>query len=262
MKRTFNFTGNQRLDGCFIANFDESQTPLVIRASIDSKSRALLNDLNPNFEVALAASDVLRFDYKVGTLADVLKADGFTVVLKDFSLEGLKPQVDLRIVDLLSKKIEASAEDLVPDLSQGPGRRSFVKLSLSRAIGKEIWRVRWNPSDSVPVLQLNASIPDVERKFTDASQLGTVVVPQVLRQVLLIMLMSKYDEGTGVLADSAEVILKFCRKLEKSDPPPPESREYLEVASWVDQVVMKFAEKIDAAGRFHYPPEPSITQQP
>lgn len=258
MKRTFNFTGNRKLDGCFIANFDESQSPLVIRATIDSKSKDLLKDLSPNFEVALAVSDVLRFDYKVGTLADVIRGNGFTVVLKDFTPEGVKPQVDLRIVDLTTKKIEASAEDLVPDVSQGPGRRSFVKLSLSHAIGKEIWRVRWNPTESVPVLQLNASIPDVERKFTDASQLGTVIMPQVLRQVLLIMLMSKYDEGTGVLADSAESILKFCQKLERSEPPPIESRDYFEVASWVDQVVTKFAEKIDASARFHYPPEPSI----
>ena len=183
MKRTFNFTGNRKLDGCFIANFDESQSPLVIRATIDSKSKDLLKDLSPNFEVALAVSDVLRFDYKVGTLADVIMGNGFTVVLKDFTPEGVKPQVDLRIVDLTTKKIEASAEDLVPDVSQGPGRRSFVKLSLSHAIGKEIWR---------------------------------------------------------------------------SEPPPMESRDYFEVASWVDQVVTKFAEKIDASARFHYPPEPSI----
>ena len=257
MKRTFNFTGNRKLDGCFIASFDDIQTPLVIRATLDPKHKNVFEGLSPDFEVALAASDVLRFDYKVGTLGDLLKANGFEVVLKDFTLEGATPQVDLRIVDLKTKKIEASAEDLVPDLSQGPGRRSFVKLNLSHAIGKEIWRVRWNPTESVPVLQLNASIPDVERKFTDASQLGTVVMPQVLRQVLLIMLMSKYDEGTGGLADSAETILKFCQKLERSDPPPPESREYFEVASWVDQVVTKFAEKIEAAGRFHYPPEPS-----
>lgn len=260
MKRTFNFTGNRKLDGCFIASFDDTQTPLVIRATLDPKHKNVFEGLSPNFEVALAASDVLRFDYKVGILGDLLKANGFEVVLKDFTLEGATPQVDLRIVDLKTKKIEASAEDLVPDLSQGPGRRSFVKLSLSHAIGTEIWRVRWNPTESVPVLQLNASIPDVERKFTDASQLGTVVMPQVLRQVLLIMLMSKYDEGTGGLADSAETILKFCQKLERSDPPPPESREYFEVASWVDQVVTKFAEKIDAAGRFHYPPEPFIPQ--
>jgi hypothetical protein len=260
MKRSFNFTGNRKLDGCFIANFDETQNPLVIRATLDSRNKGALEGLSPDFEVALAASDVLRFDYKVGTLADLISANGFEVVLKDFTLEGVKPQVDLRIVDLSTKKIEASAEDLVPEVSQGPGRRSFVKLSLSHSIGKEIWRVRWNPTESVPVLQLNASIPDVERKFTDASQLGTVVMPQVLRQVLLIMLMSKYDEGTGVLADSAETILKFCQKLERSDPPSLESREYFEVASWVDQVVTKFAEKIDAAGRFHYPPEPSIPQ--
>lgn len=260
MKRTFNFTGNRKLDGCFIASFDDTQTPLVIRATLDPKHKNVFEGLSPDFEVALAASDVLRFDYKVGTLGDLLKANGFEVVLKDFTLEGATPQVDFRIVDLKTKKIEASAEDLIPDLSQGPGRRSFVKLSLSHAIGKEIWRVRWNPTESVPVLQLNASIPDVERKFTDASQLGTVVMPQVLRQVLLIMLMSKYDEGTGGLADSAETILKFCQKLERSDPPPPESREYFEVASWVDQVVTKFAEKIDAAGRFHYPPEPFIPQ--
>lgn len=260
MKRTFNFTGNRKLDGCFIASFDDTQAPLVIRATLDPKHKNVFEGLSPDFEVALAASDVLRFDYKVGTLGDLLKANGFEVVLKDFTLEGAMPQVDLRIVDLKTKKIEASAEDLIPDLSQGPGRRSFVKLSLSHAIGKEIWRVRWNPTESVPVLQLNASIPDVERKFTDASQLGTVVMPQVFRQVLLIMLMSKYDEGTGGLADSAETILKFCQKLERSDPPPPESREYFEVASWVDQVVTKFAEKIDAAGRFHYPPEPFIPQ--
>jgi hypothetical protein len=258
MKRTFNFTGNQKLDGCFIANFDETQNPLLIRATLDPKFKDSLEGLSPDFEVALAASDVLRFDYKVGTLADLIRGNGFAVVLKDFTPEGLKPQVDLRIVDLTTKKIEASAEDLVPDVSQGPGRRSFVKLSLSHAIGKEIWRVRWNPTESVPVLQLNASIPDVERKFTDAAHLGTVIMPQVLRQVLLIMLMSKYDEGTGVLADSAESILKFCQKLERCDPPPPESRDYFEVASWVDQVVTKFADKIDAAGRFHYPPEPAI----
>lgn len=260
MKRTFNFTGNRKLDGCFIASFDDTQTPLVIRATLDPKHKNVFEGLSPDFEVALAASDVLRFDYRVGTLGDLLKANGFEVVLKDFTLEGATPQVDLRIVDLMTKKIEASAEDLIPDLSQGPGRRSFVKLSLSHAIGKEIWRVRWNPTESVPVLQLNASIPDVERKFTDASQLGTVVMPQVLRQVLLIMLMSKYDEGTGGLADSAETILKFCQKLERSEPPLPESRDYFEVASWVDQVVTKFAEKIDAAGRFHYPPEPFIPQ--
>lgn len=260
MKRTFNFTGNRKLDGCFIASFDDTQTPLVIRATLDPKHKDALEGLSPDFEVALAASDVLRFDYKVGTLADLIRGNGFVVVLKDFTLEGVKPQVDLRIVDLKTKKIEASAEDLVPDVSQGPGRRSFVKLVLSRSIGKEIWRVRWNPSESVPVLQLNATIPDVERKFTDATQLGMVVMPQVLRQVLLIMLMSKYDEGSGGLADSAETILKFCQKLERTDPPPSESREYFEVASWVDQVVTKFAEKIDAAGRFHYPPEPSNPQ--
>jgi hypothetical protein len=260
MKRTFNFTGNRKLDGCFIANFDETQNPLVIRATLDPTHKDALKGLRPEFEVALAASDVLRFDYKVGTLADLISGNGFAVVLKDFTIEGVKPQVDLRIVDLTTKKIEASAEDLVPDVSQGSGRRSFVKLSLSHSIGKEIWRVRWNPTDSVPVLQLNASIPDVERKFTDAAQLGTVVMPQVLRQVLLIMLMSKYDVGAGVLADSAETILNFCQKLERSDPPPPESREYFEVATWVDQVVTKFAQKIDAAGRFHYPPEPFIPQ--
>ncbi len=261
MKRTFNFTGNRKLDGCFIANFDETQNPLVIRATLDPKHKDSFEGLRPDFEVALAASDVLRFDYKVGTLAELIRANGFTVVLKDFTLEGVKPQVDLRIVDLTTKKIEASAVDIVPDVSQGPGRRSFVKLSLSHAIGKEVWRVRWNPTESVPVLQLNASIPDIERMFTDASQLGTLVMPQVLRQVLMVMLMSKYDEGTGVLADSADNILKFCQKLERSEPPLPESREYFEVASWVDLVVTKFAEKINAAERFHYPPEPSISQQ-
>ena len=61
-----------------------------------------------------------------------------------------------------------------------------------------------------------------------------------------------------MLADSAESILKFCQKLERSEPPPIESRDYFEVASWVDQVVTKFAEKIDASARFNYPPEPSI----
>ena len=258
MKRSFNFTGNRKLEGCFIASFDDSQCPLVVTATIDPKWIDELKELNQRLEVALAASDVLRFDYRVASLSDVIASGGFTVVLKDFTPEGVRPQLDLRIVDLSTKKIEASADDLIPDVTPGFGRRSFVKLSKSSAIGKEIWRVRWNSSDSMPVLQLNADIPDVEKKFTEVAQLGLVVMPQVLRQVLIIMLMSKYDEGTGMLADSSEMILQFCQKLEKTDP--PESREFADVAPWVDLVVTKFAARIDAAARFHYPPEPSIPQ--
>jgi hypothetical protein len=260
MKRSFNFTGNKKLDGCFIASFDEVQNPLVLKASIDSKSREVLEDLSPDYQVALAACDVLRFDYDIGTLGQILDAGGFTAVLKDFYTDGVKPQVDLRIVDLKTKKVEASAEDIIPETSAGQGRRSFVKLSVSNAIGKEIWRVRWSPTESMPVLQLNAEIPDVERKFTEASQLGTVVMPQVLRQILLIMLLSRYDEGSGVLKDSADIILAFCEKLEKSDPPALETRDYAEVSQWVDLVVSKFATKIDAASRFTQLPEPATAQ--
>lgn len=43
------------------------------------------------------------------------------VVLKDFTLEGVEPQIDLRMVDLNTKKIEASAVDLVPSLSPVQG---------------------------------------------------------------------------------------------------------------------------------------------
>jgi hypothetical protein len=260
MKRSINFTGNINIDGYFIASFDESKDPLVVSAKIDSKYIDQLRQLSPDFEVDLAVSDVLRFDYKVGTMAEIISSNGFTAILRDFYQGGVKPQVDLRIVDIKTKKIEASAENIVPDNSSGLGRKSFVRLSTSHAIGKEIWRVRWNPTDSVPILQLNAVIPDIERKFTDSTQLGTVIMPQVLRQVLLIMLMSNYDEESHDLADSSEIIISFCQKLIKSDPPPIGSRDFMEVSSWVDQVVAKFAEKIDAAGRFHYPPDISITK--
>lgn len=262
MKRSFNFTGNRKLDGCFNASFDDTQNPLVLKATINPSKHGDLEALSHDYEVALAASDVLRFDYRVGKLGEVLAAGGFTVVLKDFSGDGIKPQVDLRIVDLKTKKIEASADDLIPDISQGAGRRSFVKLSVSHAIGREIWRVKWSPTESMPVLQLNASIPDVERKFTDASKYGAMIMPQVLRQVLLIMLMSKYDEGTGVLKDSAEVILDFCQKLEKEEPPALDSRDYPEVSAWVEKVVTKFADKLDATARFNAMPEPSTIQAP
>lgn len=244
-----------------MASFDDTQNPLVVRASIDTRWLNELKGLDANLEVAIAASDVLRFDYRVGTLGEVIAANGFTVVLKDFTLEGVEPQIDLRIVDLSSKKIVASSVDLVPSLSPGAGRRSFVKLSISHAIGKEIWRVRWSASESIPVLQLNAAVPDAARKFTDSSQLGTVVMPQVLRQILIIMLMCKYDEGTSMQAETAEVILRFCQKLEKSDPPAFESRDYEDVTAWVDLVVAKFAARIEAADRFHYPPEPATPLQ-
>ena len=257
MKRSFNFTGNRKLEGYFAASFDDSQYPLVVRASINTRWLNELKTLDPNLEVAIAASDVLRFDYRIGTLGEVIAANGFTVVLKDFALEGEDPQIDLRMVDLNTKKIEASAEDLVPSRSPGAGRQSFVKLIISRSIGKEVWRVRWSASESIPVLQLNAAIPDAARKFTVSSQLGTVVMPQVLRQILIIMLMCKYDEGTSMQAESADVILRFCQKLEKSEPPPPESRDYEDVSAWVDLVVTKFAARIEATDRFHYPPEPA-----
>lgn len=261
MKRSFNFTGNRKLDGYFVASFDDSQNPLAVRASIDTRWLNELKTLDPNLEVAIAVSDVLRFDYRIGTLGEVIAANGFAVVLKDFTLEGVEPQIDLRMVDLNTKKIEASAVDLVPSVSPGAGRRSFVKLSISHAIGKEVWRVRWSASESIPVLQLNATIPDATRKFTESSQLGTVVIPQVLRQILMIMLMCKYDEGTSMQAERAEVILHFCQKLEKSDPPPLESRDFEDVAAWVDLVVAKFAARIEATDRFHYPPEPSTPLQ-
>lgn len=257
MKRTFNFTGNINLDGCFLAFFDESHDPFKVTAKIDSQHVDKLNKFNSEFEVILAASDVLQSDYKVGTLAEVIASNGFSIVLKDFFQGSAKPRVDLRIVDLSTKKIVASAKDIVPDISSGLGRRSFVKLSVSHAIGKEIWRVRWSPTDSVPLLQLNAAVPDVERKFTERSQLGTVIMPQVLRQILHIMLMSNYDEESHVHADSSDLILSFCQKLIKSDPPPIGSRDFNDVAAWVDQVVAKFSEKIDAANYFHYPPETS-----
>ncbi len=86
-------------------------------------------------------------------------------------------------------------------------------------------------------------------------------MPQVLRQILIIMLMCKYDEGTSMQAETAEVILQFCQKLEKSDPPAFESRDYEDVAAWVDLVVAKFAARIEAADRFHYPPEPATPLQ-
>ncbi len=63
MKRTFNFTGNRKLDGCFIASFDDTQTTLVIRATLDPKHKDALEGLSPDFEVALAACDELRFVY-------------------------------------------------------------------------------------------------------------------------------------------------------------------------------------------------------
>jgi len=258
MKRSFNFTGNRNLDGCFIATFDDLQSPLLVKASIDPKWKDQLSELSPQFEVAIAASDVLRFDYRIGTIADIIASNGFKVVLKDFNLEGVKPQIDLRIVDLNTKKIEASAENIIPDISVGPGRRSFVKRSVTHAIGKQIWRVRWEPTDSVPILQLNASIPDVEKKFCDTSQLATVIMPQVLRQILLIMLMSKYDEETGVLGETSGFILNFCEKFVKSDPPPAGARDFNDVSLWVDEVVFNFAKKIDASTRFHYPPEPVL----
>ena len=258
MKRSFNFTGNRKIDGCFTATFDDKQNPLLIKASINPEWKVELSELNPQFEVLLAASDVLRFDYRVGLLADVLATNGFNILLKDFNLEGVKPQVDLRIVDLETKKIEASAENIIPEQSPGTGRRSFVKLSVTDAIGKQIWRVRWESTDSVPILQLNAAIPDVERKFCDTSQLATVIMPQVLRQILLIMLMSKYDEETGVLGESAGFILSFCEKFIKSDPPPSAARDFNEVSLWVDEVISNFAKKIDATTRFHYPPEPVL----
>lgn len=59
MKRSFNFTGNRKLDGYFVASFDDSQNPLAVRASIDTRWLNELKTLDPNLEVAIAASDVL-----------------------------------------------------------------------------------------------------------------------------------------------------------------------------------------------------------
>ena len=258
MKRSFNFTGNRKLDGCFIATFDDLQNPLLVKATIDPKWKDELSELSPQLEVAIAATDVIRFDYVIGKLADIIAQNGFTIVLKDYDLGGGRPQIDLRIVNLGTKKIEASSENLIPDNSPGDGGQSFVKVSISHTIGKEIWRVRWNSTDSVPILQLNAAIPDVLRKFTESAQLATVIMPQVLRQILMIMLMSKYDDGTGLISDTATSILLFCEKLVKSDPPSLAARDFDEVSLWVDQVVNKFAERIDATGRFNYLPESNI----
>ncbi len=219
MKRTFNYTGRQKIKRERISINFIRVNGSVVSFALD---RLDLDDLNlpSNARVYVEAyyrTELKRFDF--GTVSN--RSNPPSCDLTDLAYsENLKFRVI--VVDTASGKILAHADGISPEASAE--RKSILPVEF-KDLGNEIWRVEYEGDGQAPILCINNRITNIQNIASQDSQFLIYVYPAVIREILTHMVfVDNVDSTTEPSTDWHGDWLRFIRQL-RVEPPETLNKE-------------------------------------
>lgn len=233
MKRSFNYTGRQRIERKHItAVLRKDSMPMDFDIAFDLGGY----EFPPDAELIVEAyyrssSSYMRFSFgTVGAIqapADrrLTEIDGEVVFFR------------VKVIDATDgrKKILGLAEQIEPgDTELSSGQRVNLLPVNFLDLGDEVWNLRLDPR---PVLEVNGTIAGVRDLVHNGVFFGCVY-PEVIRKVLA-GIQAKFGVDDDVDVDWAAMWLRFARTFAEV----PEVKTDDTIAEWIESVVDAFARR-------------------
>jgi hypothetical protein len=242
MKRTFNYTGRERIKREKISITINRENGTITSFILD---RLDLNDLNLPQDAAVYVeayhrTELKRFDCgTVGNMRIPFRGD----------LRGLAYTQNLRfrilVVNPADGKILAHADGISPEASAE--RKSILPVEC-KDLGNEVWRIDYGEYEGAPTLFLNSRIPNIGNIPKTDPQFFIYVYPAVVREILTHMV---FVDGIESVSDPPidwhRDWLAFTRSLGVDTPDSlnHEDENFDEEAAteWINDVVEAFCNK-------------------